>query len=240
MPVERTVDLGDGAKLELVLIPAGLFDMGSADAGPGDEEGPLHRVRLSRPFYMGKYEVTQDVWQKVMGGNPSVFKGDRNPVDSVSWDECQDFLKKLNALGKDPGQFRLPTEAEWEWACRAGTSTQFSFGDADVGMFAHAWHWGNSGEFSHPVGTRKPNAWGLFDMHGNAWEWCSDWFDRDYYAKSPKKDPTGPGAGSDRVLRGGSWGGTARDCRSAHRCGLDPAGHSSLFGFRVVLAPLGR
>jgi len=197
LPVETAVDLGDGVVIELVLIPAGSFKMGSpvTEAGRwGDEEGPVHRVRITRPFYMGKHEVTQEVWEKVMGANPSEFKGAKNPVECVSWDDCQDFLKKLNASGKAQGTFRLPTEAEWEYACRAGTKSRFCSGDADAGLADYAWYDGNSGRTTHPVGTRKPNAWGLFDCHGNVWEWCADWYEEDYYRKSPRDDPTGPAA----------------------------------------------
>jgi len=133
MPVEKSVDLGDGVVMELVLIPAGRFKMGSST---GDEL--LHWVRITKPFYVGKHEVTQEVWEKVMGANPSNFKGAKNPVEQVSWDDSQEFLKKLNGLGKEQGQFRLPTEAEWEWACRAGARTRFCFGDADKALADYA------------------------------------------------------------------------------------------------------
>jgi formylglycine-generating enzyme required for sulfatase activity len=172
-----------------------------------------------------------------MGTNPSEFKGAKNPAESVSWDECQEFLKKLNALGKERGEFRLPTEAEWEYACRAGTRTRFCSGDADAELADYAWYDANSGSTTHPVGEKKPNAWGLFDCHGNVWEWCADWWGHDYYGKSPRDDPTGPATGSGRVLRGGSWLYYPGLCRSAFRytCG-GPADRSSCIGFRVVAA----
>ena len=239
LPVEKTVDLGDGVVLELVLIPAGPFDMGSPDneAGPWrGREGPVHRVRITKPFYMGKYEVTQEVWEKVMGSNPSEFKGAKNPVENVSWEDCQDFLKKLNALAKAQGTFRLPTEAQWEYACRAGTKTRFCSGDADAGLADYAWYDANSGNTTHPVGTKKPNAWGLYDMHGNVQEWCADWYGKDYYGKSPRDDPTGPAVGNVRVLRGGVWNDSPGYCRSASCSYLAPTSRFDDYGlgFRVV------
>ena len=251
LPVEKVVDLGDGVKLELVLIPAGRFRMGSpADKYRGDPE-PLHWVVLTRPFYIGKHEVTQEAWEKVMGNNPSRCKGAKNPVERVSWDDCQEFLKKLNALTPTPlprgeGQgvrARLPTEAEWEWACRAGTKTRFCSGDDDGGLAAYAWCEDNSGSMIHPVGAKKPNAWGLCDMHGNVPEWCGDWYGDDYYAKSPRYDPTGPAAGSCRVLRGGSWfEPPGQPTASWYRRPLPAANKGTLHvgsGLRVVVVPAG-
>jgi len=236
LPVEKTVDLGDGVVLELVLIPAGSFKMGSpANEKERRRDEELHRVRITKPFYMGKYEVTQEVWQKVMGTNPSEFKGAKNPVENVSWNDCQEFLKKLNALGKERGQFRLPTEAEWECACRAGTKTRFCSGDADGALADYAWFGANSGGTTHPVGTKKPNAWGLHDLHGNVWEWCRDWYGDDYYTRWPKDDPTGPAAGSIRVLRGGSWYDLPAGCRSAYRGGDNPVYHYENDGLRVLV-----
>jgi formylglycine-generating enzyme required for sulfatase activity len=253
LPVEKTVDLGDGVVMELVLIPAGSFKMGSPDneAGRwGSMEGPVHRVRITRSFYMGKHEVTQEIWEKVVGTNPSRSKGAKNPVDSVCWDDCQEFLKKLNALphphpspfgrgSKGEGLFRLPTEAEWEYACRAGTKTRFCSGDADAGLADYAWLGTNSGYTVHPVGAKKPNAWGLFDMHGNVWERCADWYADDYYATSPRDDPTGPITGLFRELRGGSWNAVPRYCRSSYRFQVAPALWCGDIGFRVVLVPAG-
>jgi len=251
VPVEAAVDLGGGVALELVLIPAGVFDMGSPEDEPGrwKEEGPVHRVRISRAFYMGKYEVTQEQWEKVMGANPSNFKGPKLPVEQVSWDDCQDFLKKLarltggglNASGKAQSQFRLPTEAEWEWACRAGTRTRFSFGDADARLGEYAWFGANAGNTTHPVGEKQPNAWGLYDCHGNVWEWCADSWGS--YSPNPwpgkfrwTRDPQGPGSGPGRVLRGGSWNYDPKVCRSAYRLYVVPSFRVNFIGFRVAVA----
>jgi len=225
---EMTVDLGDGVKMEFVLIPAGSFMMGS-DKDSGAK--PVHRVTITQPFYIGKYEVTQEQWEKVMGGNPSHFKGAKNPVDSVCWDDCQKFLEALK--GKVPSQtFRLPTEAEWEYACRARSKTEYSYGDSPDKLSDYAWFNDNSQEQPHPVGQKKPNAWGLYDMHGNVREWCQDWHG-EYSAKSAT-DPTGAESGSARVLRGGSVGG-ASFCRSASRVSDAPSSRSSYYGLRVVM-----
>ncbi|MBI4570177.1 MAG: formylglycine-generating enzyme family protein, partial [Planctomycetes bacterium] len=172
---EYDKNLGDGVTLRLVLRPAGTFLMGS----PADEtgrwtcEGPQHRVNVSA-FLMGKYEVTQHQWQAVMGSNPSEFTnaGLDAPVETVSWDDCQKFCEKAG--------LRLPSEAEWEYACRAGTTTRYSFGDAESALAEYAWHDANSGGTTHPVGQKKPNGWGLYDMHGNVWEWCEDWYHDSY------------------------------------------------------------
>ena len=218
--------------IERVFIPAGEFQMGSSDSGKGrgSEEGPVHRVRITRPFYMGKYEVTQGEWQRIMGENPSHFKGDRNPVEKVSWNDCQEFLSRAG------DGLRLPTEAQWEYACRAGSRERFCFGSDDASLGGYAWYSGNSGETTHPVGEKIPNAWGLYDMHGNVWEWCADWYDGGYYANSPAEDPQGPSSGQFRVLRGGSWVIGAVLCRSANRVGVGPDGRGSRVGgggFRV-------
>jgi formylglycine-generating enzyme required for sulfatase activity len=235
-PKALAVDLGKGFKLELVLIPAGEFLMGSPDSDKDAvaDEKPQHRVRITKPFYLGKYLVTQEQWEAVMGSSPSLIMGPKNPVESVSWNDCQQFLDKLNAKSAaGVGKFQLPSEAQWEYACRAGSKTRYCFGDHASKLSEYAWYDANSGNTTHPVGEKKPNAWGLYDMHGNVWEWCQDWHDGGDYAKSPTDDPTGLATGSYRVLRGGSWDFPARDCRSANR---DDGGawHQSLnLGLRV-------
>ncbi len=236
-PKELAVDLGDGIKLEMVLIPAGEFLMGSPDSDKDamPNEKPQHRVRITKPFYLGKYLVTQEQWETVMGGNPSHFKGPKNPVETVIWDFCQQFLGVLNAKSvAGAGKFQLPTEAQWEYACRAGSKTRYCFGDDESKLRDYAWYEKNLNSKTHPVGEKKPNAWGLYDMHGNVWEWCQDGYDPRYYASSPTDDPTGPATGSGRVGRGGSWFDPARFCRSAGRFNFDPGGGSNGLGLRVV------
>lgn len=231
-PKELSVDLGGGVKIDLVLIPAGSFMMG--DEG----DGPAHKVTITKPFYLGKYEVTQEQWQAVMGRNPNRPEVLKAPVVTVSWEDCQTFLGKLNAkIGEEGSTFALPTEAQWEYACRAGSTTQYCFGDDEDRLQEYAWYRANSEHKPHPVGEKKPNAWGLYDMHGNVWEWCADWYDRGYYANSPADDPTGPVGGSSRVYRGGSWGSIADYCRSASRGRTVPAYHDDLVGLRVARVP---
>jgi len=211
VPVEKAIDLGGGVKLELVLIPAGEFDMGSPDSEEGREgdEGPVHRVRITKPFYMGKYEVTQGQYEQVMGNNPSYFKGTRNPVETVTWDEAVDFCRKASQItGR---KVRLPTEAEWEYACRAGSTGKYCYGDEEGRLGDYAWHAGNAGVQTHPVGQKKPNAWGVYDMHGNVFEWCAAC-----------------------VIRGGSYD-PFFSCRSAARFVPAPDRHGENVGFRVVV-----
>jgi formylglycine-generating enzyme required for sulfatase activity len=182
----------------------------------GSEQGetPVHKVTISKAFYLGKYEVTQEQWQATMGENPSQFKGPKNPVENVSWDDCQSFLEKLSK--KFPGRpFRLPTEAEWEYACRAGSAAEYCYGDDVAKLGEYAWYESNSVKTTHPVGQKKPNAWGLYDVHGNVWEWCADWLAA--YSGDDQRDPKGARAGVARVLRGGSWSCDARDGRAADR-----------------------
>ena len=225
-------------RMELVLIPAGEFLMGSPDdeRRRSPDEGPVHRVRITRRFYLGKYEVTQAQWEAVMGENPSQFRGEaRRPVEKVSWGDCQKFLSKLNSQFPIPGcKFRLPTEAEWEYACRAGTTTRFYWGDdpRDKEIGDYAWEYRESGREPHPVGQKKPNAWGLYDLSGNVWEWCHDWHGN--YGPGRAADPTGPSSGSGRVLRGGSWSGFARHCRAASRDSAAPRDSRRYVGFRVL------
>ncbi len=218
---EIAVNLGDGVKLEMVLIPAGEFLMG-------------HRVRITKPFYLGKYEVTQEQWQAVMGNNPSYFKGPKNPVEQVSWDDCQQLLKRLNE--QVGGKFSLPTEAQWEYACRAGSMARYCFGDDEEQLDEYAWYKGNAKMKTHPVGKKKSNAWGLYDVHGNVFEWCQDWVDGGYYANSPTDDPTGPTTGSGRVASGGCWAADAVFCGFAyHGGGPSPGTRTPALGLRVSL-----
>jgi formylglycine-generating enzyme required for sulfatase activity len=223
--------------MELVLVPAGEFMMGSADSDKDASvwEKPQHRIRITKPFYLGRYLVTQEQWEAVMGNNPSEFKGPKNPVETVSWDDCQRFLGKLNAKSAAGiGSFQLPTEAQWEYACRAGSKTTYCCGD-------DAWYDANSRGKSHPVGEKKPNAWGLYDMHGNVGECCQDWYEAGYYVHSPMDDPTGAAGGSGRVVRGGNWGTPAGYCRPAFRSVVDNLGRRfNHLGFRVSLVPADR
>jgi formylglycine-generating enzyme required for sulfatase activity len=216
--------------MQFALIPAGEFQMGSTSGA--DDERPVHTVRLSKPFYLGIHEVTQGQWEAVMGNNPSQFKGDANrPVEMVSWEEVQQFIDKLNT--REGGtQYRLPTEAEWEYAARAGSTTAYSFGDDSSQLGKYAWFEGNAGKTTHPVGTLQPNAWGLYDMHGNVWEWVQDWYGK--YTAEPVTDPQGPASGSLRVYRGGSWLIGARSCRSASRYNGAPGYRYVSLGFRLL------
>jgi formylglycine-generating enzyme required for sulfatase activity len=238
MPKTTRLFLGHGVPLELNLIPAGQFLMGSTDFEEkrDDDEGPLHQVIISRPFYMGINQVTQEQYEAVMGVNPSDFKGARNPVEEVSWYDAVAFCTILSENAKQ--KVRLPTEAEWEYACRAGSRTRFSFGDDDDKLGDYAWYLDNSGRKARTVGLKKPNPWGLYDMHGNVWEWCSDWY-ADSYVNTANCDPQGPPNGSTRVLRGNSWISYAWGCRSALRYGYDPSYRSNKFGFRVAVVAAG-
>jgi len=232
-PREISLDLGGDVKMEMVLIPAGEFEMGSNDQ---QSEKPIHKVKISRPFYMGKYVITQAQYDKVMGNNPRNFKGENLPVEKVSYEDADGFCKGASKLtGKS---IRLPTEAELEFACRAGTKTNFNMGDDDAALEQAGWFKGNSEDKTHPVGQKKPNAWSLYDMHGNVWQWCQDWYGEDYYVKAPAEDPRGPTQGARRVLRGGSWLSSPVYCRSAARGMYDPGGRGVDVGFRVVVVPL--
>ena len=233
---ERTItlDLGKQVTMKLTLIPAGKFMMGSPsdEAGRRDNEGPQREVTISRPFYMGIHEVTQCQYEAIMGSNPSKFKDATKPVEMVSWDDTMEFCKKLSQkIGK---KVILPTEAQWEYACRAGSKTRFCFGE-DEKQLDHYARYGQSGDAGTiPVGMKKPNAWGLYDMHGNVWEWCSDWGARSY-VNAPSVDPTGPDSGQYRVTRGGPWDLPAAACRSASRGRGASDSRSGVTGFRVAL-----
>ncbi len=217
--------------LEFVFIPAGSFQMGSAVF---HDEGPIHEVRLSRPFYLGRYPVTQAQWEVVMGSNPSHFRGNtRRPVEHVSWEDVQEFIRRLNER-EETKKYRLPTEAEWEYAARADSTTHYGFGDHGKQLGQYAWYEATANGQPHPVGQLKPNAWALYDMHGNVWEWVQDWYDEAYYQVSPKPDPQGPGPARYRVVRGGAWNADAGDCRAASRNVEYPAHLSRLIGFRLL------
>ncbi len=216
--------------MKFVLIPAGEFQMGSTDGD--DNERLVHTVRISQPFYLGKYPVTQAQWEAVMKNNPSRFKGDPNrPVEMVSWEEVQDFIRQLNER-EGVSSYRLPTEAEWEYAARAGSTTAYSFGDDSSQLGEYAWYWGNAEKTTHSVGQLEPNAWGLYDMHGNVWEWIHDWYGE--YPTEAVTDPSGPSSGSYRVLRGGGWLDGAGRCRSASRLNGTPGDRSYDLGFRLL------
>jgi formylglycine-generating enzyme required for sulfatase activity len=233
-PKELAVDLGGGVKLEMVLIPAGSFMMG--DEKGEDRHKPVHKVSITKPFHLGKYEVTQEQWKAVMGNNPSRFKGASNPVEQVSWDDSQVFLGNLNAkAGGQGGKFVLPTEAQWEYACRAGSTGKFCFGDDEEQLGEYAWYEKNSGKRTHPVGEKKPNAWGLYDMHGNVWEWCQDWYGA--YGAEAVTDPSGPIMGSFRVARGGCWNYPPSRGRSARRALGRPGDRTVNLGLRVARVP---
>jgi formylglycine-generating enzyme required for sulfatase activity len=236
---ELAVDLGRGLKLEMVLLPAGKFVMGASpgDKNARDEEKPPHQVRISKPFYIGKYLLTQEQWEAVMGeSSESLHTGPKNPVDDITFVGAQRLLGKLNAKIKIHGwRFALPTEAQWEFACRAGSTTMYCFGNDATELREYAWYNDNSGGKTHPVGEKRPNAWGLYDMHGNVGEYCRDMFDRNYYRSSPEIDPTGPTRGADHVLRGGNFLTTAVCCRSSFRYWGLLGAKAGCQGLRVAL-----
>ena len=223
----------NGVTFNMIKVDGGTFKMGatSEQQNPDSDEKPTHQVTLSS-YYIGETEVTQALWQAVMGNNPSYFKGDNLPVEQVSWNDCQDFIEKLNRqTGK---RFRLPTEAEWEFAARGGNKsrhTQYS-GSGDIGEVA--WYYGNSGSKTHPVKTKKANELGIYDMTGNVWEWCQDW--KGSYSSGAQNNPTGPESGTYRVCRGGCWIYNAWDCRSSLRFGYTPDSRNYFLGLRLVLS----
>ncbi len=221
----------NGVSFEMVRVEGGTFRMGAtAEQGTDayDWEKPVHSVTLSG-YYIGKTEVTQALWQAVMGSNPSNFKGADLPVEGVSWNNCQEFIQKLNShTGRN---FRLPTEAEWEFACRGGNNSRGYKYSGSNNLGSVAWYDGNSGNQTHPVGTKAPNELGIYDMSGNVWEWCSDWYA--YYTSYSQTNPTGPHSGSGRVSRGGSR--SARYCRSSFRIDGNPADRDYDLGLRLAL-----
>lgn len=245
----------NGVSFKMVYVKGGTFTMGCTSEQGRDcksDEKPAHQVTLS-DYYMGETEVTQALWQAVMGNNPSSFKGENLPVEYVSWDDCQKFIQKLNSLtGKN---FRLPTEAEWEYAARGGVKNRGYKYSGSINFIDVAWYWQNSGDIFlkgtddnwswekigknngriHPVKSKLPNELGLYDMSGNVWEWCSDWYSSSYYESSSSNNPTGPTTGSSRVLRGGSWYSSAESCRVARRNDHRPDDGNYIFGFRLSL-----
>ncbi|MBF0428534.1 MAG: formylglycine-generating enzyme family protein [Magnetococcales bacterium] len=240
-PGGNTVDdtLTNRFGMTFKLLPSGRFTMGSPANEPDRDldEGPQHTVTISTAFYMQTTEVTQGQWQTIMGSNPSNYPdcGRNCPVEQVSWDDIQRFLSNLNAKGE--GTYRLPTEAEWEYAARAGTTTPWSLGERVNLMGYYAWYDSNSGSKTHPVAQKLPNPWGLFDMHGNVWEWVEDGYDPNFYANSPQTDPTGSSSSTNRVARGGSWGSLSARLRSAYRYNFVPEYYNSYLGFRLVRIP---
>ena len=284
MPVQKTIELGNDVKLEMVLIPAGSFVMG--DSRGLDDEKPVHKVTITKPFYLGKHEVTIEQFRRFVeatgyatdaeqgtgfqgafGWNPDTMEfkmneeyswrstgfaqSDTHPVVNVSWNDAIAFCKWLSS--KEGNTYRLPTEVEWEYACRAGTTTSYSHGNdpegsAKVGNVADAVFEAQFPElkgvikasdgyaYTSPAGSFLPNPFGLYDMHGNVWEWCADWYDAEYYAKSPTNNPGGPATGEERVYRGGGWFNCTRGCRSASRSGGLPENRHLTLGFRVSIA----
>jgi len=229
--------------VKMIQVPNGWFIMGDEQ---GDVDEKPHKVYIDS-FYIDKYLVTQEEYEKIMGENTARWKGRKNPVEQVRW---SDAVKYCNARSRreglqpcynletwecnfDANGYRLPTEAEWEYACRAGTKNSYSFGDNSQKLRNYAWFKGNSGGRPRPVGKKLPNPWGLYDMHGNVWEWCSDFYKVDYYQESPEKNPKGPTTGDTKVVRGGCFSATANKCRSSYRYNEDPGYTDICFGYDI-------
>ncbi len=241
-PAAVSSKTGTDSRMEMVQLPGGRFMMGDKD----EIDATPHEVVVSS-FFMDKHLVTQEQYQKVMGGNPSRWKGDKNPVEQVRWSDAVRFCNKRSQLeGFQPcydtntwqcsfgaNGYRLPTEAEWEYACRAGTATAFFFGDAPAKLGDYAWFDKNSGGHPRPVGQKQPNPWGLYDMCGNVWQWCHDFYQVDYYSEAPRQDPRGPTAGETRVVRGGAWRFSAESCRSGYRYNENPGYADVCFGYDI-------
>ena len=229
-----TIPVKDGICIEMVKVEGGTFMMGATSEmkNPNSNEKPVHQVTLTNDYYMGKYEVTQALWQAVMGSNPSEYKGDNFPVETVSWNDCQKFISKLNSLtGR---MFRLPTEAEWEYAARGGKESRGYQYSGSSNISDVAWYDENSGSKTHPVGTKQANELGIYDMTGNVWEWCSDWYSS--YSSSSQTNPTGSDSGSARVSRGGGWNCNASYCRLSVRFYYTPDFRLDILGLRLALS----
>ncbi|MBX3421769.1 MAG: formylglycine-generating enzyme family protein [Pirellulaceae bacterium] len=235
--------------MKLVIISKGTFKLGSPPGKEGvNHDERQHEVTISRDYYLGMYEVTQAQYETIMGDNPSYFQNDNLPdarsvevtsdfpVETVSWEDAVEFCRRISALPAERATgrvYRLPTEAEWEYACRAGSKLAYSFGGDVRALGDYAWYDSNSNDRTYPVGQKKANSWGLYDMHGNVWEWCSDWYGE--YPNGAVSDPQGPRTGSLRVDRGGSWDYGAAMCQSSFRGNLDPSGSNFNNGFRLAL-----
>lgn len=229
-----SIPVKDGISIDMVKVEAGTFMMGATSEmkDPYSDKKPVHQVTLTNDYYMGKYEVTQALWQAVMGSNPSNFKGDNLPVETVNWNDCQEFISKLNSLtGR---KFRLPTEAEWEYAARGGKKSRGYQYSGSRKISDVAWYEGNSRSKTHPVGRKQANELGIYDMSGNVWEWCSDWYGS--YSSSSQTNPMGSDSGAKRVRRGGSWCHIARICRSSYRSGDAPDCRGLYLGLRLALS----
>ena len=231
---ETTVELPGGTAMDFIWMGPGTFTRGSPETENGrfSNEGPRHEVTLTTGFYLGKYEITQSQWEAVMGDNPSYFQSPDRPVEQVSWDDVQTFIQRLNASTEE-AVYRLPTEGEWEYACRAGTTGRWSFGDDEIWLEVSAWYVANNTSAgTKEVGAKQPNPWGLYDMHGNVGEWCHDYFDA--YTNNPQIDPSGPASGTSRITRGGYFHSEAEDVRSAKRSRREPANRTYNIGARLV------
>jgi len=234
---EPNGEVANSLGMRFAWCPPGTFLMGSPDSerGRSSDEGPQHRVMLTQGFYLSVHQVTQAQWQAVMGSNPSYFEGDTRPVETVSWKDCQKFCRKLGE--REGKRYRLPTEAEWEYVCRAGTATEYCSGNGLKALRKVGWcsYDGDIGsaEETKPVGQFQPNAWGLYDMHGNVWEWCQD--GKRIYTSGDIKDPKGPDNNQVRVIRGGSWDHVPRGCRAAFRGDDSPSARDYVAGCRIVL-----
>ncbi len=231
------VTLPGEVALDMVWIAPGTFTMGSpaSEEGRNEDEDPAHTISISQGFYLGRFEITQAQWHSIMGNDPDTLRSPTHPRQNVSWDQVQLFIRRLNAtVAGTP--YRLPSEAEWEYACRAGTQTAWSFGDDISQLPEYAWFLDNTPTppRPHAIGLKRPNPWGLYDMHGNMREWCQDWYGIDYYQRSPRTDPPGPGFGRGSILRGGGFGSQAGSTRSANRSGDFGASSAPSYGLRLV------